>query len=148
MTVAPVLKHLHGAPAPPVWESKFLNTFDPRVPFQPAVSKEQPCSPCPGRLRSLLCLVDCLQAQLMASSSAKPSIPTALPPLRRLCTLSPPSHMHYDYLLTLSSCLPSPKNEPRSSYFYFPLLPQHQHSPWPEYLLSKCWLGEKIIDQC
>ena len=31
---------------------------------------------------------------------------------------------------------------------YFPLLPQHQYSPWPEYLLSKCWLDEKIIDQC
>lgn len=78
-----------------------------------------------GQEASLLCLAsfsDCLQAQ----PSAKPSIPTALPPLRQLhlCPMSPPSHMLMIICLQYLPASPSPKNKPSlPTLVYFPATP-------------------------
>lgn len=76
-------------------------------------SQEQPCSLMAREASSLLCLADCLQAQLLCKAFHTHCSATLM---WHLCPMSPPQSHAYDYLLTISSCLPSPKNKPLSSY--------------------------------
>lgn len=137
MTVAPLLKHL---PWGPNTSSLGVQIPEHHLTLEYLSSQLRLRSSPVFMAReasSLLCLADCLQAQLLCKAFHTHCSAT----LTHLCPMSPPQSHAYDYLLTISSCLPSPRTNPLPTLVYF--IPQHQYSPWPAYLLSKCWLDEK-----
>lgn len=119
---------------------------NPRVPFQPAASQEQPCS-----LMAREASLPPLLSRLSSSTAPLQSLPYPLlcHPYGTFVPCHPPSHMLMIICLQHLPASHPPRTNPSLPILvYFPLLPQHQYSPWPAYLLSKCWLDEKIIEQC
>ena len=146
MTVAPLLKHLPWGPN--------TSSLGVQIPeHHPTLEylssqlrlRSSPALSWPGRLPSLLCLADCLQAQLLCKAFHTHCSATLTAPLYPVTT--PVTCIVIICLRYLPASHPPRTNPSLPTLVYFPLLPQHQYSPWPEYLLSKCWLDEKIIDQ-